>query len=47
MSVKRMIEKKVSMAAYDNIKLQKKARNLFTAVKDVEKTLDNFQKKGK
>jgi len=42
MSLKRVIENKVTMATYDNVKLQKKARNLYGAVKDVEKTLNSL-----
>lgn len=45
MSVKRMLIHKLSMAAYDNVKLEKKAGSLIRSLKEVEKSLDKIGRK--
>lgn len=45
MSLKQSLENKLTMATYDNPKLQKKAKGLFKSIKDVEKSLNNLTTK--
>ena len=45
MSVKRMLIHKLSMAAYDNVKIEKKADSLMRSLKEVKRSLDKIGRK--
>lgn len=45
MSVKKVFQKKMTMAAYDSAKLGRQAEKLFKSVKEIEKTLNEIGKK--